>query len=494
MEHPILELRNISKKYPGVSALEGVSMKFYKGEVHAIVGENGAGKSTFIKIITGAIEQTGGEIIFEQDTFQTNNPIISMKKGIAAIYQEFNGIPYLSVAENIYYGRQPIKKGFIDYKKMNEDAMELLGTLGIHMNPKIPLRKLSVGYQQIVEIAKAISRKAKVLIMDEPSAPLTTNELNYLFKIVNKLKEQGVCIVYISHRMEEIFELCDTVTVFRDGKKIKTMPVQETNQEELITLMVNRKLEDTFPVRNCVKGDTILEVKDLVAKDVNHVSFALKKGEILGFAGLVGAGRTEIANAVFGAAMVLQGTIELEGKTIVNQSPTKAIEHGIALIPEDRKKFGALMNMNIKENITFSNLKKISGKRLFIRKRKEIEWVNGYRKQLRIKCSGIHQKVLDLSGGNQQKVILARCLFTDCKILIFDEPTRGIDIGAKHEIYQLMNKLVEEGKSIILISSEMPELLGMADRIMVIRQGSIAGTFSKEEATQEKILALASGV
>lgn len=494
MSEPILELKNICKVYPGVTALDGVSMKFYPGEVHAIVGENGAGKSTFIKSITGAVQPTGGEILFNNKKIINNNPIKSLSLGIAAIYQEFNLIPNLSVAENIYYGRYPHKNGFVDYKKIFNDSKRVLENLGVNINPKALVKDLSVGYQQIVEIAKSISMKTKVLIMDEPSAPLTNTELVYLFNIVNKLKNEGVSIIYISHRLEEIFELCSKVTVFRDGHFVKTMDVADTNKDELITLMVNRKLEDNFPKRDIKPQEVVLEVKNLTTEKIKNISFKLHKGEILGFAGLVGAGRTEIANAIYGADSIKCGSITIEGSTVVNKSPSTAIKNGIALIPEDRKKFGALMNLSIKENISYSMLKKIIGRFFLINSKFEKRKTEEYRDILSIKTPSMKQKIVNLSGGNQQKVILARCLFTDCKILIFDEPTRGIDVGAKQEIYSLIDELTKQGKSIIMISSEMNELIGMSDRIIVIHNGEIAGELSKNEANQEKILSLASGI
>ncbi|NMA65487.1 MAG: sugar ABC transporter ATP-binding protein [Clostridiaceae bacterium] len=494
MSEPILEIENLSKVYPGVRALWDVSMKFYPGEVHAIVGENGAGKSTLIKSITGAIKPTKGNIIYNKEIIVNNNPIKSLSLGITAIYQEFNLIPNLSVAENIYFGRYPHKNGFVNYKKMYNDASKVLENLGVYINPKTLVKDLTVGYQQIVEIAKSISMKTKVLIMDEPSAPLTNTELVYLFNIVKKLKKEGVSIIYISHRMEEIFELCDKVTVFRDGQFVKTMNIEETNRDELITLMVNRKLEDNFPKRSVKPQEVVLEVKNLTTDKIKDISFKLHKGEILGFAGLVGAGRTEIANAIFGADTIKCGSITVEGREVDNKNPCTAIKNGIALIPEDRKKFGALMNLSIKENISYSTLKKIVGKFFLINSKYENKKTSEYKDILSIKTPSMKQKIVNLSGGNQQKVILARCLFTDCKILIFDEPTRGIDVGAKQEIYCLMDELTKQGKSIIMISSEMNELLGMSDRIMVIHEGKIAGEVSKEEANQEKILSLASGI
>ncbi len=494
MSNPILELLHISKVYPGVTALKDVSLSFQPGEVHAIVGENGAGKSTFIKCITGAIAPTAGQILFDGTPLENNSPIKSLALGIAAIYQEFQLIPYLSVAENIYFGRQPKRFGFVDFAAMQKGAAATLKNLGVAIDPKCLVRDLTVGFQQMVEIAKAVSRQVRVLIMDEPSAPLTTNELDYLFAIVRRLKAEGVSIVYISHRMEEIFSLCDVVTVFRDGEKIETLPVAQTTREQLIALMVNRKLEDAFPERQTVPGQEVLRVQNLTAPKVKGVSFSLRQGEILGFAGLVGAGRTELVSAIVGLAPKRSGSIVLRGREIQNRNTREAFAHGIALIPEDRKRYGALLKLSVRENISYSNLRKASNRLRFIRRNAEKATAREYCGLLSIKTPTIEQKVLYLSGGNQQKVVLARCLYTNSDILIFDEPTRGIDVGAKQEIYQLLNRLTAEGKSILLISSEMPELLGLSDRILVIHEGKVAGELSREQATQERILTLASGL
>lgn len=494
MSNPILELKQITKVYPGVTALKELSLAFHAGEVHAIAGENGAGKSTFIKCITGAVTPTSGSIWFDGKVLVGNTPARSLAQGIAAIYQEFQLIPNLTVAENIYFGRQPKHLGFVDFKAMQKGAAETLNTLGVKIDPKSLVRDLSVGFQQMVEIAKAISRHVRVLIMDEPSAPLTNNEIDYLFAIVRRLKSEGCCILYISHRLEEIFELCDVVTVFRDGEKIETKRVAETSQAELISLMVNRKLEETFPVRLTKPGEEALRVEGLCASRVKDANFVLRKGEILGLAGLVGAGRTELASAIIGLNPKTAGVVKLHGAVKAIRSPGESFRQGIALIPEDRKRYGALLKLSIRENITYSNLQKASNKLRWIRKRAERETANHYRDVLSIRTPSIEQRVSNLSGGNQQKVVMARCLYTDADILIFDEPTRGIDVGAKQEIYQLINRLTAEGKAILLISSEMPELLGLSDRILVLHEGKIVGEMNSADASQERILTLASGL
>jgi ribose transport system ATP-binding protein len=493
MKRPILELKHIKKDYPGVTALDDVSLDFLPGEVHAIVGENGAGKSTFIKVLTGAVPPTGGEIYFNGTLVRNNSPGKSLEMGIVAIYQEFNLFPFLSVAENIFYGRYP-KRGFvIDYKKMEQRVKELMDELNVDINPSAQVKDLTVGYQQIVEIAKALSHNAKVLIMDEPSAPLTENEVSNLFKIVNRIKENGVSVIYISHRLDEIFSLGDKVTVFRDGKLIKTMGTSETNTDELIRLMVNRELGEQYPKKDYQRRDMVLEVRGLKSDMVKDVSFKAYRGEILGFAGLVGAGRTETARAVFGADAKTGGEIFLHGKPLNIRSPADAIKAGIGLIPEDRKRHGLVLDMTVRENITYANMKEVSRMGV-LNTNHDLQTGERYREMLSIKTPSLKQQVKNLSGGNQQKVVLAKWLFTRCEVLIFDEPTRGIDVGAKHEIYLLMKHLVEEGKVIIMITSEMEELLGMADRIIVMKEGKIAGDIMRHEATQERVLKLCSGL
>ena len=490
---PILELKGITKRYPGVNALNGVDFSLNPGEIHALVGENGAGKSTLIKVITGAIEATSGEIWFDGTLVEHNTPAKAIDLGIAAVYQEFNLVPQMTVAENIFLGRFPQKKGFTDYKRMYTEAQQILDQLGVEINAYETVSKLTVGYQQLVEIAKSVSRNVRVLIMDEPSAPLTVNEMKYLYEIVRRLKQRGVAVIYISHRLDEIFDICETVTVFRDGRYIDTLPVSQTTKEELITLMVNRKLGNSFPEKTYRRGKKVLEVRNLSTRVVHDVSFDAYEGEILGFAGLVGAGRTEVVRAVFGAYKRISGSIRIDGVEVKNRSPKQAVAQGIGLIPEDRKQHGALLHMSVKNNITYASLSDLFPKG-FLKPRVEREAADHYVEKLSIKTPGIDQLVRNLSGGNQQKVVLAKWLQKNSRILIFDEPTRGIDVGAKQEIYQLMNDLVQQGMVIIMISSEMSELLGMSDRILVMHEGRLAGELTAAEATQERVLKLASGI
>ena len=492
MEQKILELRHITKLYPGVVALDDVSLGFSRGEVHAIVGENGAGKSTFIKVITGAIAPTQGTLIFEGKQIEDNTPQKSMALGITAIYQELNLLKHLSVAENIYYNRYRKKRGLIDFRGMEEDAAKVLDRLGVKIDPKMLVKDLSVGYQQLVEIAKSLSQDVKVMIMDEPSAALTNSELQYLFEIVKTLKQEGMAILYISHRMEEIFQLCDKVSVFRDGHYIKTMDVNETTQEEMIRLMVNRELNDTLPEFIPDRGEKVLEVQNVCTELLKDVSFEAYRGERLGFAGLVGAGRTETARAVYGADKMQKGEIRIKGRPVNIQSPEDAIKHGIALIPEDRKQQGLFLNMSVKDNISFVYAPRITNVLGLINRNKEEEACRQQIEKLTVKTPTMRQLVKNLSGGNQQKVILGKWLLMNCDIIIFDEPTRGIDVGAKQEIYELINELARQGKAVILISSELPELMGMSDRVIVMAEGRISGELKKEQIHQEKILELAS--
>lgn len=494
MNQTILELKDITKIYPGVTALDRVSLSFQSGEVHAIVGENGAGKSTFIKVITGAIRPTSGELFFEENRVEHNSPQKALDLGITAIYQELNLLKHLTVAENIYYNRYTVKNGLIDFKDLEKRSKEVLDRLGVRINPKTLVKNLSVGYQQLVEIAKSLSRNVKVMIMDEPSAPLTNNELKYLFDIVRKLRDDGIAIIYISHRLEEIFEICDKVSVFRDGHYIKTMPVEKTSKEELIRLMVNRELTESYPAFEVHRGEKVLEVKNLNTELLKDVSFSAYRGERLGFAGLVGAGRTETARAVYGADPIQSGEIYMRGKKIRLRSPEDAIRSGIILIPEDRKQQGAFLHLSIKDNIMFSYAPEISGILGILDRKKERELCDAQIRALSIKTPSMDQLVKNLSGGNQQKVILAKWLLMKCDVIIFDEPTRGIDVGAKQEIYQLMNELAGQGKVIITISSELPELLGMSDRVIVMAEGRITGEVKASDVTQEDILRYASAV
>lgn len=493
MEKHILELKNIKKVFPGVCALDGVSLAFRPGEIHAIAGENGAGKSTFIKIITGAIQPTEGQIFFEGEEICSNSPIVSMKHGITAIYQEFNLFPALTAAENIFFGRIPKKNGMVDYRKMYQDAEVLLKQLGVSISAQARVSSLSVGYQQIIEIARAVSCHAKVLIMDEPSAPLTDNETRRLFEIVERLKKDGITIIYISHRMEEIFRLCDRVSVFRDGKYIRTMEVKDTSADELIQIMVNRELGEQYPKKEYQRGKKVLEIRGLNTALLKDIHLEAYEGEILGLAGLVGAGRTEIARALFGADRIKSGVFLIDGEEVSIHKTMDAIRAGIGLIPEDRKRQGVFLRESIRHNISFAHFKGIM-KGPFLSEKLEAKAASSYIESLGIKTPSAEQTAGNLSGGNQQKVVLAKWLFTDSRILIFDEPTRGIDVGAKQEIYRLMLELIDRGKVVIMISSEMPELIGMADRIVVLHEGQISGTLEKDAFTQENIMTLASGM
>lgn len=488
----ILKLEHISKRYPGVVALDDVSLELRQGEILALAGENGAGKSTLIKTCSGAVIPDSGKIIIDGKEFTSMTPQSSGENGIAIIYQEFNLVSDLSVSENIFLGRA-IRKGFvIDKRKMEERSRELFSQLNIDINPELLVKDLTVGYQQMVEIAKAISQNARVLIMDEPSAPLTASEVEGMLNIVKKLRDSGVAIIYISHRLNEIFSISDRITVLRDGRKIKTVNTGETNVQELITLMVGRELKETFPARkHCVTDEVLFETKELTGNGDKNISFQVYRGEILGFGGLVGAGRTELAELIFGFRPAVSGTMYYKGREIRPKSPREAIDIGIALVPEDRKRFGAVLDSDIKGNIVMPILKKISSCSV-IQAKKETEIAQRYRQEIRIKTPTLSQLVKNLSGGNQQKVIVAKWLAAEAELIILDEPTRGIDIGAKQEIYKLMNELVESGKTIILITSEMEELIGMSDRIIVLSEGVITGQVEKEDFGQERIMSYAS--
>jgi ribose transport system ATP-binding protein len=488
----ILKLNHISKMYPGVTALDDLNISFRAGEVHAIVGENGAGKSTMIKTISGAISPTQGTIEMNEHTYNQMTPALSRSNGIAVIYQEFTLIPVLSAAENIFMGEFIMNGMVLDRKTMYRKAKELFQRLKVDIDPNVKVSDLTTGYQQIVEIAKAVSKDAKILIMDEPSAPLTTSEVNAMFNIVDTLKEQGVTIIYISHRLDEIFRLSDRVSVLRDGKYITTVSTDKTDKSELIKLMVGRELTETYPARTIGASDTILSIRNISGNGVKNITFDVKKGEILGMAGLIGAGRTELAQLLFGYEEITEGEIILNGKNLKPKNCMDSIKSGIALVPEDRKRQGLVLEMSIKENTTMPGLKDWS-KHSIINAKTEVEITDKYIKSLRTKTPSMDQKTKNLSGGNQQKVVLAKWLAMDPDILIFDEPTRGIDVGAKQEIYQIMNQLADSGKAIIMISSDMEELIGMSDRIVVLCKGRMTGIMDKDSITQESILAKSAG-
>ncbi len=492
---PLLSMQGISKSYPGVVALDKVDFEVRAGEVHALVGENGDGKSTLMKILAGAESRDSGEILLNGGHVEIGTPQRAMDLGVNIIYQEFNLVPHLSAAENIFLGREPRAKipGFIDFRKLYGDAQRLMDGLGVRVDVRQEVSRLSVAQQQMVEIAKATSRDSVIFAMDEPSATLTEHELQNLFELIRTLQSRGVGIIYISHRLEEIFSIADRVTVLRDGHHVGTRPVKEVTREEIIRMMVGRELKESIPKRPAERGAPLLTVQGLTRRGVfDDISLTVHRGEVLGIGGLVGAGRTEVARALFGADSIDSGTIQIEGKPVRVRSPQVAIRLGIGLVPEDRKTLGLILNMVVRENVTLANLDLLSllG---FINQQKEREVAAGYTQSLRIRTPTVEQEVRNLSGGNQQKVVLAKWLFTDSKVLIFDEPTRGIDVGAKVEIYELMNELVAKGAGILMISSELPELLGMSDRILVMHEGRLAGELSRAEATQERVMFLATG-
>lgn len=492
MENVILSMEHITKIYPGVRALDDVNVEFRKGEVHALMGENGAGKSTLIKTLSGAITPDSGKIVLEGNEYSGLTPQRSKELGIGVVYQEFNLFSELPVYENIFMGNYRSKNGLVDHRGMIAETERMLEGLGLKISPTAKIKDLSIGYMQLVEISKILFYDIKILVLDEPTAPLTTNEVEILFGIIKKLKEQGVTIIYISHRLNEVFDIADRVTILRDGHKIATHPISEVTRDGLIKEMVGREISDEYPARDCKIGETILKVRDLYGNGAHHVSFDLHRGEVLGLAGLVGAGRTETARMIFGADPMTTGTIELDGQLVHITSPKKAVELGLALVPEDRKSHGALLDLSISDNISLTILPRIS-KAGVIDKAAERNIVKEHIEKLRVKTPSAEQKVKNLSGGNQQKVILGKWLASNAKVIIFDEPTRGIDVGAKQEIYKLINSLCEQGIGILMISSDMEEILRMSDRILVLSEGNQMAILNKDEFSQENILVHASG-
>ena len=491
----ILKMVSIVKRYPGVVALDEVDFDLRAGEVHALVGENGAGKSTLVKVLAGATPRDAGEIYLDGQKTEVFSPHHAQELGISMIYQEFNLSPHLSVAENIFLGREPLRQRspFIDWSRMYKDARDILARISVSLDVRRPVNELSVAEQQMVEIGKAISFNAKILVMDEPSATLTEHELESLFSLIRSLKQQGMGIIYISHRMEELFEIGDRVTVMRDGKRIDTNDVGDVQKEQIIRMMVGRKITEEFPKQAFERGREILKVEGLNrAGLLKDISFSVHRGEIVGITGLVGAGRTELARAIFGADPIDSGEVFLDGRKVKLRSPQDAIRLGIGLLTEDRKNQGLVIGMKVRENVTLSALDTLV-KRFFIDRSKERAETERYVRELQIKTPGIEQLVKNLSGGNQQKVVLAKWLFTKSRMLLFDEPTRGIDVGAKREIYRLINELVSRDVGVVFISSELPEVIGMCDRILVMHEGRIVAEIPHAEATQEKVMHYATG-
>jgi ribose transport system ATP-binding protein len=486
----ILTMKGIDKSFPGVHALKEVNLELKKGEVHALMGENGAGKSTLMKVLTGIYAKDKGTITFEGKQVEFKNPKEAQTAGIVIVHQELNMMNHLTVAQNIFIGRESMNGKIINDRRMNEEASKLFKLLNIDIDPKETMGRLTVGRQQMCEIAKAISTDAKVIVFDEPTAALTDAEINELFKIIEDLRKKNIGIIYISHRMDEIKRITDRVTVMRDGEYVGTIVTEESTKDDIINMMVGRVVyEEPKSHSNVPKNaPVVLKVEHLNAgKMVRDVSFELHKGEILGFSGLMGAGRTETARALFGADKKDSGDIYINGKKVTINSPQDAVKAGIGYLSEDRKRYGVNVEKTVAENTTMASLEHFTNG-LFIDKRKEKEVTQKYVNALKTKTPSIEQKVRNLSGGNQQKVVIAKWLTRDCDILIFDEPTRGIDVGAKSEIYSLMNDLVKQGKSIIMISSELTEVLRMSDRIVVMCEGRKTGELSIEEATQENIM------
>ncbi|WP_053275951.1 sugar ABC transporter ATP-binding protein [Escherichia coli] len=492
MSETFLQMKHITKRFPGVLALNDVQFTLCRGEVHALLGENGAGKSTLMKILSGVYQPDEGEIIFEDKPVSFSDPLSAQNVGITIIHQEFNLFPELTVEENIFIGREFCKKNRwrLDEKQQRQATIEILQKLNLAIKPDTLVADLTVAQQQMVEIAKAISVNARILIMDEPTAALTETEIESLFRVTRLLKEQGTGIVYISHRLEELALIADRATVMRDGQYISTVDYECVKISDLIAMMVGRDLGNIYPRREALQQRIpVLEVNGLTRKGVlNDINFTLYRGEILGFAGLMGAGRTELARAIFGADSIDSGTLKLNGKETVIKDISDAIQQGISYLTEDRKKEGLALNLSVERNIMLGNYPEYSDRFGNIDSRRCQQTSEEQVKALRIKTPNLEQAALNLSGGNQQKIIIARWVCKDTDILIFDEPTRGIDVGAKLEIYELMNRLVAKGKSIIMISSELPEVLGMCDRILVMRSGRITGELSAKEATQEKIM------
>lgn len=493
-EKPILTMENITKEFTGVKALKNANLDLYAGEVHALAGENGAGKSTLMKILTGIHQKDSGKITFMGKEINLKNPKEAQEHGIIIVHQELNMMNHLSVAENIFIGREQTKFGFwLDDKTPEKETNALFSKLGIVINPKEIIGNLTVGKQQMVEIAKAISYHAKIIVFDEPTAALTQNEIKELFRLISELKHKGVGMIYISHRMDEIKAITDRVTVMRDGEYIGTIRTKDTTKDEIISMMVGRTIYEDPKEASMVTKDApvVLKAESItLSPQVKDVSFSLKKGEILGFAGLMGAGRTELARLIFGADKADSGAIFLKGERVEIKSPMDAVRHGIGYLSEDRKRYGLALNLDVAENSVLANLKEFSNCG-FIKEGAISQTAKEYKEKLKTKTPSIHQAVRNLSGGNQQKVVIAKWLIRNCDILIFDEPTRGIDVGAKSEIYALMNELAKEGKSIIMISSELTEILRMSDRIIVMCEGKITGELDIKDANQEKIMQLA---
>ena len=492
-EDNILEMKDVVKEFSGVTALKDVNFCCRRGEIHALMGENGAGKSTLIKLLSGASFPTRGKVYFDGAEFDAKTPREALERGVAIIYQELNLVGEMNAVENMFLGHEYQKGAFVDFDRMRKETLEILKKMKVDVNVDVPVNELSVAQQQMIEIAKALLKNAKLIVMDEPTATLTSHETENLFEIIKDLKKSGVTMIFISHHLEETFSICDRISILKDGQYMGTYEVKDMNEDKVIRLMVGREMSEMFPPQTIKpKDNVILEAKGITNVNVKDISFQVHEGEILGLAGLVGAGRTELARAIFGADHKNAGEIIMEGKTVNISKPLDAIKNGIGFVTENRKEEGLHLNFSLSYNIMLPNLKKIQ-KGLFLDERGEGKIADKHKAGLRIVTPNMSALAKNLSGGNQQKVVLAKWLETDCKVLIFDEPTRGIDVGAKAEIYGIMRDMCAQGKAVIMISSELPEVLGMSDRILVMREGEIRGELDGKEATEEKIMKYAMG-
>lgn len=501
--NPLLEMRSIVKEFPGVKALDGVTFDLKEGEFHSLVGENGAGKSTLMKVLSGVYPYGTyqGDIVIEGSVQHFRNVRDAEHAGVAIIFQELSLVKELTVGENIFLGREPNRLGVVNWNELYAKAAKLLKDLNLPINPRTPVGNLGIGQQQLVEIAKALSQEAKILVLDEPTAALTESEVEVLFEILTKLKARGVGMIYISHKLDEVFAMSDRITVLRDGRTVGTNNAADLNKDKVIALMVGREVGDIYPRSEHQFGEVAMEVKNLTAQDLEHagqnavedVSFYVRKGEVLGISGLMGAGRSELLMSLFGAwGGKVSGEIFVDGKKVIINSPADAIKNGIGFVTEDRKRLGLVLDQTILNNMTLAGLKEISGKIITNQNRERVAGEKA-KQDLRVKANSVQTIVGTLSGGNQQKVVLAKWLLINPKVLFLDEPTRGIDVGAKQEIYMQINKMAKDGLAIVLVSSELPEVLGMADRVMVLHEGRVTGEFTRDEATPEKVMMAATG-
>ena len=490
----ILEIKNVSKAFPGTQALDGVSLSVRRGEVHAILGENGAGKSTLMLILAGVHRKDSGEIWLEGRPVEIHDPHHAQTLGIAMVHQDLSLAPPLSVAENMFANRQPVNSlGMIDYSRLYEQTRQALAQFEIDIDPRRAVRDLSVAYQQVVEIATALSRNAKVLILDEPTSALTEHETAILFRIIRQLCQQGVTVLYISHKLSEIMDIADRFTVLRDGKVVGTLNTRDATQDDIVRMMVGRELGQYYPDAGRPTDECLFEVRNLTGRNFRDVSFRLYRGEVLGMAGLAGAGRTDLARAIFGAEPLYSGDVFLHGQKIVIHSPAGAVRLGIGYVPEDRKEAGLFLSLTVRENTVAASLRQFSNS-VFMDHRRVQAAVSDIVHNLDIKTPSLEQQVMNLSGGNQQKVMLAKWLVIKPKVLIVDEPTRGVDVGVKADVHRLLRDLANQGVGVIMISSELPEVLGMSDRVLVMREGRLVGEVPRAEATEERVMAYAAGV